>query len=114
MLLLEVDGGCEDEEMDVDEGGGDDVLAFEDEGLAEEDASEPSVLNMTMLAVWPEGTVTTQKLAPPSPVVASGLSTSLMPMLEGSILHGVPLHPPPGHSMLSPNVGFVVPREEPV
>ena len=95
-VLLDVVGAG----FEVDEDG--DGAA--DDGLDEElgDALEPSVWNTTILADLPFGTVTTQKLAPPTPVVLTGLSTPLTSIVEGSILHGMPLHPPPGHSMLTP------------
>jgi len=94
-VLLDVGGA--DFEVDEGDGAADDDL---DEELG--DALEPSVWNTTMLADLPFGTVTTQKLAPPTPVVLTGLSTPLTSIVEGSILHGMPLHPPPGHSMLTP------------
>lgn len=68
----------------------------------EGDAVEPSVLKTTMFAEPPLGTVTTQKLAPPTPVAATGLSTPFTSTLEGSIAHGRPLQPPPGHSIFTP------------
>jgi hypothetical protein len=109
-VMLLVVGGAGFEELDGGGGGG----GGADEELAGADAFEPSVLNTTMLADLPLGTVTTQKLAPPTPSALSGLSTPFMSMVEGSILHGVPLHPPPGHSMLTPYVGLVVPSAQPV
>jgi hypothetical protein len=66
----------------------------------------PLELYATMLALLPLGTVTTQKLAPPAPVSAvRPLMVGLSP--EISMLQGSPLHPPPGHSILSPNSGLV-------
>jgi hypothetical protein len=69
VALLEV-GGAGFEEVD-DEGGAADDL--DDDELEGADAFEPSVLNTTMLADWPLGTVTTQKSAPPSPSALTGL-----------------------------------------
>lgn len=102
--LLELGGAGFD---DVEEGAGaaDDLGGEELEGA---DALEPSVLNTTMLADLPLGTVTTQKLAPPTPSALTGLSTPFTSMVEGSILHGTPLHPPSGHSILTPYVGLTL------
>jgi hypothetical protein len=77
-------------------------------------ATEPSVLKTTMLAVEPLGIVTTQKLAPPAPDAWLALVTPPMPSVDGLMEHGVPLHPPPSHSILTPNVGLVPAREDAV
>lgn len=74
---------------------------------------EPSVLKVMILAFDPDGTVTTQKSAPPAPVAASKLDTRPTP-LEGSIEHGRPLHPPPSHSIFTPKVGVTLESEQPV
>ena len=66
---------------------------------------EPSVLKMTMLAVSPLGTVTTQKSAPPAPVAARSLLTLKPSTVAGLISHGSPLQRPDAHSILMPNVG---------
>ena len=102
--LLGVDGagfGCED-----DAGGATDVGAA--------GPSEPSTLKTTMFAVFPLGTVTTQKSAFPTPVALTGLSTPPTPLLEGLMEHGKPLQPPAGHSILIPNVGGVFLSEHPM
>ena len=75
---------------------------------------EPSVLKTTMFADWPEGTVTTQNAAPPAPFAESGLSNPPIPSVAGLIAQGKPLHPPWGHSILTPNVGFVPASADPV
>lgn len=72
----------------------------------------PSVLKVTMLAVPPLGTVTTQNDAPPAPTADSLLST--LPDELGEIEQGSPLQPPSGHSILTPKVGRVLIKEEPV
>lgn len=68
--------------------------------------SVPSMLKTTMLACLPLGTVTTQKLASPTPVALTGLLTPPTPSVPGLMEQGKPLQPPPGHSILRPNVGF--------
>lgn len=118
--MLEVDGVEDGAGVGVGEGEGvgDGVgeglgtAELDDTGLADEledtePPLEPSTLNVTMLAVEPEGTVTTQKSAPPAPVAESALETTPTP-LEGLIEHGRPLQPPPGHSILTPKVGGVL------
>lgn len=59
----------------------------------------------TRLALEPLGTVTTQKLAPPAPIVPLVLH-SLTLCTAGSMAHGNPLQPPPGHSILTPQFGI--------
>lgn len=92
------------------------TLCFE--GLDEPDEPEPPeelpALKTTMLAVWPLGTVTTQKLAPPAPEAWSELVTPPTPLTVGSMEHGVPLHPEPEQTTLIPNVGGVPERLHPV
>jgi hypothetical protein len=85
-----------------------------DPELEEPDPVEPSVLNTTMLAEPPLGTVTTQKLAPPTPSAETGLVTPLIPSVDGSIEHGRPLHPPPGHSILTPYDGLTFTQSQSV
>lgn len=94
-------------------GVGEGVAAALLEELEDPEPEDPSTLNVTMLAVLPDGTVTTQKSAPPAPVAESELDTTPMP-LDGSIEHGRPLQPPPGHSILIPKVGTVLERSQPV
>jgi hypothetical protein len=84
---------------------------FDEEGAL---PVEPSVLKTTMLALDPLGTVTTQKSAPPTPSVETGLFTPFIPSVEGSIEHGRPLQPPPGHSILTPKDGLVLDSPQPV
>jgi hypothetical protein len=66
----------------------------------------PEMSKTTMLALAPEGTVTTQPVAPPAPVKTSGASISLTPMVEGSIRQGRPLQPSPSHRISIPNSGL--------
>jgi hypothetical protein len=113
------DDGVEEEGDEVDAGaelvGAALVVGLAEEvggaGAEEDDDAglplEPSVLKTTMLAEPPLGTVTTQKLALPTPMAESGLSRPLTPPLDGSMLHGRPLQPPAGHSMRRPKVGVV-------
>jgi len=112
-VLFELD----DDEVDVvvgvalvDEGGGG---ATDDGASGAGPPSEPSTLKTTMLAVLPLGTVTTQKLAPPTPVALTGLFTPFVPSVEGWMAQGRPLHPPPGHSILMPKFGGVSLSEQP-
>jgi len=68
----------------------------------------------TMFAVDPEGTVTTQKSAPPAPEADSELVTTLSPFV-GSILQGSPLHATPSAQVISiPKFGSVFERSHPV
>lgn len=68
----------------------------------------------TMFAVAPDGTVTTQKFAPPAPEDESELVTTLSPFV-GSILQGSPLHSTPSAQVISiPKVGSVLERSHPV
>lgn len=69
---------------------------------------EPS--NAMIFAVLPLGTVTTQNAESPAPIAAILLST--LPEPEGSIWHGNPLQPPPGHSILTPKPGLLPFRPE--
>lgn len=66
-------------DVGVGEGEGEDVVLEVGVGLAAASLEDPELedplepldpptSNVTILAVWPEGTVTTQKLAPPAPV----------------------------------------------
>jgi hypothetical protein len=124
----------EDEELlvDVDDGGGVEVLELVEDGVGvgvgvgealeeaafDEDAGfelpELPISKTTISAVNPEGTVTTQKLAPPAPLAWSALVTPPIPSVDGSFEHGSPLHPEPEHSTLIPKVGIVFDRELPV
>jgi hypothetical protein len=90
-----------------------DVVGLGAAELEDPEPLDPSTLKVMILAVEPDGTVTTQKSAPPAPVASSALVTTPTP-LEGSIEHGRPLHPPPSHSIFTPKVGTVVEREQPV
>lgn len=85
------------------------VLLLLDE-LEEDDLDSleepPEMSKTTMLALAPEGTVTTQPVAPPAPVKTSGAFISLTPMVEGSIRQGRPLQPSPSHRISIPNSGF--------
>src|SRR5208282_3057060 len=58
----------------------------------------------TMLADAPFGTVTTQKLAPPAPLVKLLLVTSFRPLTEGPIPQGMLSQP---HSIFTPHEGNV-------
>lgn len=121
--LLEVEGLDDEDEVELGVGVGvgvglgvglgvDDAAALLEE-LEDPESDDPSTLNVTMLAVLPDGTVTTQKSAPPAPVAESELDTTPTP-LEGSIEHGSPLQPPPGHSILMPKVGGLFESSHPV
>lgn len=127
---LVVDAAEDEEEAEVDVGDGLEDVVGVGEGLDEvvldvvglgaaelelddPEPLDPSTLNVMILAVEPEGTVTTQKSAPPAPVAESALETTPTPF-EGSIEHGRPLHPPPSHSILTPKVGTLVESEHPV
>jgi hypothetical protein len=119
--LLEVEEDVVGAAAEVDEGAAavveDDAALFAaalPASLAAEPASGDPAGNTTMLAFTPEGTVTTQKLAPPAPLAWSALETPPTPALEGSMEQGRPLQPSPSHSMLMPNVGVVPESEEPV
>lgn len=85
-------------------------------GEALEDlAPEPLELpagKTTTFAVSPLGMVTTQKFAPPAPEAWSALVTPPTPLLEGSMLHGVPLQPEPEQTILTPKLGGVLARCE--
>ncbi len=74
----------------------------------------PPASKTTMLAVSPDGTVTTQKLAPPAPAAESELVTPPIPSTEGSIEQGSPLQPEPEHTTLTPKVGWTVASPEAV
>jgi hypothetical protein len=54
-----------------------------------------------MFAVWPLGTVTTQKAPPPAPSAASLEVTWFKESDEGSILQGRPLQPAPSSQVIS-------------
>ena len=82
-LLEPSDSGSEDNELDD-----------------ELDDDSPSAEKAMIWAEPPDGTVTTQKAASPAPTAASGLLTDRP--FRGSMLHGRPLQPPPGHSILRP------------
>jgi hypothetical protein len=119
-------------EDDVDDGGGVEVLELVEDGVGvgvgvgealeeaafEEDAGfelpELPISKTTISAVNPEGTVTTQKLAPPAPLAWSALVTPPIPSVDGSIEHGRPLQPEPEHSILIPKLGMVFDKELPV
>lgn len=55
-----------------------------------------------MLALDPDGTVTTQNDEPPAPEADRSLTTSPYFSLEGLSSQGRPLQPPSGHSMRTP------------
>ena len=61
--------------------------------------------NTTKLALEPFGTVTTQKVAPPTPMVAAP-SISLTLCFEGSMAQGSPLQCP-SHTISTPHVGIL-------
>jgi hypothetical protein len=86
--------------------------AEEEDEESESEPELPSVLKVIMLAVPPFGTVTTQNDAPPAPTADSLLST--LPEELGEIEQGSPLQPPSGHSILTPKVGKVLIKDEPV
>jgi len=89
------------------------VDGFGGGGAADETGPvDPSVLNTTILAVFPLGTVTTQKEAPPTPMALTGLSTPPIPLLAGLMPHGIPLQPPPGQSILMPYAGFCLDKPD--
>ena len=123
-IRLLVDGGgvdevvgIEDDELGVGVGVGEGVgEALLEAALDDEEAEdpEPPSSKTTTSAVRPEGTVTTQKLAPPAPEAWSALVTPPIPTTDGSIEQGSPLHPDPEHSILIPKVGMVSEREEDV
>ena len=69
-------------------------------------ASSRPPSNTTKFAFAPGGTVTTQKLAPPTPSVLVP-SISFTWCLDGSIAHGRPLQLP-SHSILTPHVGILL------
>lgn len=87
-----------------DEGGGDELL----EGLALLGELPPELLpsNTTKLALLPFGTVTTQKLAPPTPIVPP-LDISFTLCFAGSMAQGRPLQPPPSQTISTPHVGIL-------
>ena len=93
----------DDEEEDVsgeEAGGGTGTGAgFVSEGVigVDETTLLPFVEKMTRWATCPAGTVTTQNWAPPAPTVPP--VHLFTPIVEGLHSQGVPLHPPPGHSM---------------
>lgn len=116
VLLADVD---EEDDEDDDEVDAEVVFvdeAFEEDEDDEEDellepelelSSEPSRLKMTILALLPGGTVTTQKFAFPAPVDLRELPTPFRPSVEGLIPQGRPTQPPPSHSIFIPKVGRV-------
>ena len=67
----------------------------------------PPFSNTSKLAVSPLGTVTTQNVPPPAPLVALP-TISLTPFWLGSIAHGSPLQPEPLQVILTPQVGIVL------
>jgi hypothetical protein len=75
---------------------------------------DPPTSKTTTFAVTPDGTVTTQKLAPPAPAAAVELVTPPIPSIDGSIEQGSPLHPEPEHSIFTPKVGVIVLRPDAV
>ena len=83
-----------------------------DTTLAATELDEPAELKTTIFAVEPEGTVTTQKLAPPAPAAAVELVTPPIPSVEGSIEQGSPLQPVPEQVTLIPHDGFTVEKPE--
>lgn len=97
-LEVEDDGCAEDEE------GGDELLG----GLAPFCGLPPALLpsNTTKLALLPFGTVTTQKLAPPTPTVPPP-DISFTLCFEGSMAQGRPLQPPPSQTISTPQVGIL-------
>lgn len=68
---------------------------------------DPPTSKTSMTAFPPLGTVATQKLVPPAPVLESELVTVPGLLTDGSIEQGKPLHPPPGQVILRPKVGVV-------
>jgi hypothetical protein len=113
LLLLDVVGAGLVVEVVGGGGGGAAELDLDGE-LEGEVALDPSVWKTTMLADLPLGTVTTQKLAPPTPSALTGLLTPLISIFDGSISQGVPLQPPPGHSIRTPYDGLTLPRGQSV
>lgn len=98
-------------------GSGVGVGVEEGEGAAFEESSpfsikapprdEPELESkVTMCAVLPWETVTTQKLELPAPLAAFLLST--LPPALALISQGRPLQPPLGHSIRTPKVGLVL------
>lgn len=82
------------------------LLLLEAEPLEPELEESPlGTSNVTMLALEPGGTVTTQPVAPPAPVNTFKASITFTDMLEGSIEQGTPLQPGPSHSILIPKLG---------
>ena len=68
---------------------------------------DPPTSKTSMTAFPPLGTVATQKLVPPAPVLESELVTVPGLFTDGSIEQGKPLQPPPGQVILRPKVGVV-------
>jgi len=111
-VMVVVDVQTVDREVDVEE---EELLELEEEdggggtgaGLVsllvggtigdDETALSPEVEKMTRFAVSPGGTVTTQNSAPPAPTVPP--VHLFTPIVLGLHSHGVPLHPPLGHSI---------------
>lgn len=82
------------------------LLLLEAELLEPELEESPlGTSKVTMLALEPGGTVTTQPVAPPAPVKTFKASITFTAMLEGSIEQGTPLQPGPSHSILIPKLG---------
>jgi hypothetical protein len=96
-VLLVVAAGAVDEVV---------AAAALEESCVPEPASELPLSKTTMLAFPPGGMVTTQKAAPPAPTAWSALVTPPMPLVEGSMEHGVPLQPDPAHSIFTPKLGL--------
>lgn len=103
----EDEGGAGEDEGGAgeDEGGGGEELL---EGLALLGELPPEFLpsNTTKLALLPFGTVTTQKLAPPTPMVPPA-DISFTLCFEGSMAQGRPLQPPPSQTISTPQVGIL-------
>jgi len=116
IVLLVVGVGVADV-VDVVEGGAvvevEVGVTTEDEGAPPDGELEESpALKTTRFALLPVGTVTTQKPAPPAPSADSDDVTVFIALTDGSIEHGRPLHPPPSHSILIPQVGIVLTKSE--
>ena len=94
-----------DEGAEEDEGGDDELP--EDLALLGELPPELLPSKTTKLALPPFGTVTTQKLAPPTPMVPP-LDISLTLCFEGSMAQGRPLQPPPSQTISTPHVGILL------
>ena len=97
--------GFADEDAGAAGGEGGDDEPLEDSAVPDELAPELLPSKTTKLALLPLGTVTTQKLAPPTPIVPPA-EISLTLCVEGSMAHGRPLHPPPSQMISTPQVGI--------